>query len=82
MNKETAQKILRRYKKNEELNLHAENYLLLAEAFEDAHSADDARINLHFIQRNRYANEEYSKMAHSSCNHYYYELVRIANAEK
>ena len=78
MNKETAKTILHRYIKNEESNLHAENYLLLAEAFGDAKAVDYAKININFIQRNNYLNSALNNIAYSWCNHYYYELVELS----
>lgn len=80
MNKETAARILSEYKENEEINAHAENFLLLAEAFEDEHAAYVAKTNIQLIRQKGYADSNcfYRREAHNLCNPYYYQLTELA----
>lgn len=79
MNKETAARILSEYEENEELNLHAENLLLLAEAFEDENAAHYAKMNIGLIKMRGYARIDcfYRQEAYELCNHYYYQLTEL-----
>jgi len=78
--KHKAIEVLADYKENEDLNLHAENYLLLAETFEDENAIQKARFA---ISTNTPSSTKYSKIlaarniAHAACNHYYYKLVKL-----
>jgi hypothetical protein len=75
-----AHAILKQYKENEKRNLHAENYLLLAKAFKDDVAIRDAN-NLIYLQKRRgYLLTGDNTKAHESCNHYFYELKRIAES--
>jgi|AntRauTorcE11898_2_1112593.scaffolds.fasta_scaffold93224_1 hypothetical protein len=77
--KELATAILIKYHENEELNLHSENFLLLAQSFQDERAIDCAEKNLKYRDRSSNVSRQYyNVMAYESCNHLYYKLVKIA----
>ena len=77
MNKDQAKKILEVYEENEDLNFHAENYLLLAKAYDDEGAIFIAETNLR-VRDSHHSSEKMRTLArseaHNLCNHYYYSL--------
>ena len=75
-----TQKTLNEYKENEDLNLHGENYLLLAQAFDDIGAIFTAETNLR-VRDSHYSSEKMRTLAryeaHNLCNHYYYSLKEL-----
>ena len=78
MTPQQAKATLKQYKENEDLNLHGENYLLLAEAFKDVNATRLANAYVKLINSGKSFHVEYAQRdTHNACNHYYYQLKEI-----
>ena len=68
------------YKENEDLNLHGENYLLLAQAFDDYAAIFMAETYLR-VRDSHFASAKMIDLArteaHDFCNLYYYRLKEV-----
>ncbi len=75
-----VRELRKKYKENEELNYHSENYLLLAESFGTDEDIQKAKANLEFQRKNLYTDNDLNKAAHDACNVYYYRYLKVIKA--
>lgn len=77
MTGEENDKFMRQYKENESNNMHAENYVLLAETMQDEEALMIAKCNLEFNKKFGYSEFNLRKAAHEACNDYYYRIAAL-----
>jgi len=69
--------ILAQYKKNEEANNHAENYLFLATVMQDEEAMMIAKFNMEFQAKFGYCDFNIKNATHEACNGYYYDIKAL-----
>jgi len=67
--------LFKEYKENENLNLHAENLLLLASEYGTEEDIHKAELNLKYLNKFGYRDNVLNREAYEANNNYYYKYL-------